>query len=83
MEKKKELQKQIDESLSKLRTLRDEIRVQAHLFGMELKQAWAALEPRVLKAEEAALEVTEVSAAALGGAIQALIEFLKTTKKKI
>ena len=77
-----ELQKTIDNNLKKLRTLRDEIRVQAHLFGMEMKAAWKDLEPRVIKAEEAAVEATAVSAAALGGAIQALIEFQKSSSKK-
>ena len=34
-----------------LRGLRDEIRVQMHLAGMDLKKEWEKLEPRVSEAE--------------------------------
>ncbi len=35
-----------------LRALRDEIRLELHLAGMEAKEAWRRLEPRVREAEE-------------------------------
>lgn len=74
---KLDYQHQIDLSLQNLRTARDEIRVQAHLLGMELKQKWEQLEPELVHAENAAKHATEASAAALGSAVQALIEFRK------
>jgi uncharacterized protein involved in exopolysaccharide biosynthesis len=39
-------------SVEKLRQLRDEIRVKAHLAGMEAKAGWEALEPRLAALEE-------------------------------
>ena len=76
-----DLQAQVDKNLQKLKTLRDEVRVRAHLFSMELKDAWNELEPKLTSAELAAKKATEASAAALGGAIEALIEFQGRTKK--
>lgn len=34
-----------------LRTLADEVRVRLHLAGMEAKDAWAKLEPKLVKYE--------------------------------
>lgn len=41
-----------------LKTLRDEIRVQAHLGSMELKEQWAKLEPRMIEADKYVEEVS-------------------------
>jgi hypothetical protein len=70
-----ELQNRIDNNLQKLRTLRDEVKVRAHLFSMDMLDQWKKLEPKVVQAELAAKKATEASAAALGGAIEALIQF--------
>jgi hypothetical protein len=77
-----DLQKQVDKNLQKLRTVRDEVRLHAHLFNMELKEAWEKLEPKLTQAELKAKKATEASAVALGGAIEALIEFQSRTKKQ-
>lgn len=74
---KPDYQHQIDLSLQALRTARDEVRVQAHLLGMNLKQKWQQLEPQLVHAESAAAQATAASAEALGAAVQALIEFRK------
>jgi len=48
----KDLKGELERSAALLRTLRDEVRVQIHLSGMEAKDAWHKLEPSL----EAALE---------------------------
>jgi hypothetical protein len=49
-----DLKKDLRRMLDDLATLRDEIRVDLHLGGMELKDRWAALEKELHKAEEGA-----------------------------
>ncbi|MBN1207702.1 MAG: hypothetical protein JXB05_22750 [Myxococcaceae bacterium] len=49
------------ENLGKLKTLRDEIRVDLHLAGMEAKDKWKELEPRFRDAERLVDDVSEVS----------------------
>ncbi|MCC6551473.1 MAG: hypothetical protein IT372_00440 [Polyangiaceae bacterium] len=55
----------LQKSLEALQTIRDEIRVRIHLAGMDAKDAWAKLEPRLYEAERLAAEVSETSRAAL------------------
>lgn len=76
------LKKHVETALRDLKTLRDEIRVQAHLLSMEAKQRWSEIEPHIARAEQAALEASEVSAAVLGAALQTLIEFQANNKTK-
>lgn len=47
-----------------LRGLRDEIRVQAHLAGMDLKKEWEKLEPRLNEAEQMVDAISSASVAA-------------------
>jgi hypothetical protein len=47
-----ELKKDMRRMLDDLATLRDEIRVDLHLAGMDLKDRWSALETELHKAEE-------------------------------
>lgn len=47
-----------------LRGLRDEIRVQAHLAGMDLKKEWEKLEPRLNEAEQMVDAISAASVAA-------------------
>ena len=44
---------------SQLRQLADEIRVRVHLAGMDAKDAWAKLEPRVHDFERRAAEAAD------------------------
>lgn len=41
-----------------LKTLRDEIRLQIHLGGMDVKEQWAKLEPRMIEADRYVEEVS-------------------------
>jgi TRAP-type C4-dicarboxylate transport system substrate-binding protein len=69
----KELKAELEKSLAMLRTLRDEIRVRAHLATMEVKQRWNDLEPRVQDAvEQAAKDVSETSHTAVKDLTEAL-----------
>lgn len=49
------------ENLGRLKTLRDEIRVDVHLAGMDAKDKWKELEPVMRDAEKLADEVSDVS----------------------
>jgi hypothetical protein len=62
----KDLKAELEKSAALLRTLRDEVRVQIHLSGMEAKDAWHKLEPGLEAAlERAAKDVSNGSHAAL------------------
>jgi transposase len=72
----KELKAELDKSVALLRTLRDEIRVKAHLAGMNAKDQWRDLEPRLEAAvERAAKDVSEASRQAVADATEALKRF--------
>lgn len=72
----KELRAELDKSVALLRTLRDEIRVKAHLAGMSAKDQWRDLEPRLEAAvEQAAKDVSEASKKAVADATEALKKF--------
>ena len=60
-----QIRQQLHDSLQSLRTLRDEIRIDLHLAGMEAKDKWRALEPHFEEAERFAREVSETSRTAL------------------
>jgi hypothetical protein len=69
-----DLKAEMKKSLELLRTLRDEVRVQMHLGGLEAKRRWNELEPRLEQVEQAAREMTEASRAAVGDAVKSLKE---------
>ena len=68
-----------------LRALRDEIRLELHLAGMEAKEAWKKLEPRIRDAEEKVeRSVTSATHAALKELTDSVREFrasLRTPKE--
>lgn len=67
---------EMDKNLSKLATLRDEIRVQLHLASLDAKQEWnEKLEPKVLEVEGAAKQATEASRAAIEDLVGRLEKF--------
>jgi hypothetical protein len=62
----KDLKAELEKSAATLRTLRDEVRVQIHLGGLDVKDAWRKLEPRLETAlGRAATEVSDASRAAV------------------
>jgi hypothetical protein len=76
-----QLKGDIKKGLEALRTLRDEVKVQIHLAGMEAKEHWGKLEPRLEAVERAAQEATESSREALNETLKLVREFLGTLKK--
>jgi hypothetical protein len=68
--------KELNEVMSKLYTLRDEIRVKMHLASMDAKDRWSAIEDQVERIERAATEQAAVATrAAVTEAIKKLIKF--------
>lgn len=74
--KQKSVSVQIEEALSELETVTDEIRVKLHLAGMDANDAWnKTLEPRLLEAREHAREAKDASKAAIRDTVKAFKEF--------
>jgi hypothetical protein len=73
-----ELKAELRKNLDTLRTLRDEIRVQVHLAGMEVKDAWNNLEPKLFEAEKLVEEVTEASRHRMNEILKKFQEFQAT-----
>ena len=73
-----DLKQTITDSLSVLRRLRDEIRLNIHLARMDAKDRWHALEPQFSVAEKAALELSEVSKRTVQATVEAF-ELLKAS----
>ncbi len=46
-----DVRKQFEHDLTELKKMRDEIRVKLHLAGMEVKERWKLLEPRLEEIE--------------------------------
>jgi orotidine-5'-phosphate decarboxylase len=75
----KKVSGELEKSLEKLRTLRDEVRVRAHLAKMDVKDRWHELEPRVADVvEQAAKTASEASRIAVTEAIEALEKLRKS-----
>lgn len=72
-ETSKKLRTEFEENLERLRTLRDEVRLKAHLAKQDVKDSWRELEPRVTAlVGQAAKSASEVSRTAVTEAIHAL-----------
>lgn len=72
----KPLSKQIEEALTELETVTDEIRVKLHLAGMDANDTWSkTFEPRLDDARAHAREAKEASKAAIKDTLKAFKEF--------
>jgi hypothetical protein len=69
---KAELKKELEKGVTRLQTLRDEVRVRLHLAGMDLKDQWNKLEPHLEEVEKKAGEVTDEARTMLGEAVKKL-----------
>lgn len=66
MSDKTPVQAQIQTSLDTLAALRDEVRLQLHLAGMDAKQSWNdVLEPQIEEANKMAEDATAISQKAI------------------
>jgi dsDNA-specific endonuclease/ATPase MutS2 len=69
-----EQETELQESLARLQTLRDEVRVKLHLAGMDAKDEWQKLEAHIANVENAAQEFSEAAHARI-------VELLKKIEK--
>jgi lipid II:glycine glycyltransferase (peptidoglycan interpeptide bridge formation enzyme) len=69
---KAELKKELEKGVTKLQTLRDEVRVRLHLASLDLKDQWNKLEPHLEEVEKKAHEVTDDARAKLAEAVKKL-----------
>jgi uncharacterized coiled-coil DUF342 family protein len=58
-EGKETLRTRINEGIGELKAMRDEIRIKLHLAGMDAKDAWAKIEPRIDKLEAQARDLRD------------------------
>lgn len=77
-----ELKEQLQRSMKHLETLRDEIRLEIHLAGMDAKDSWKKLEHRFSDAETVAREVSHASRQALEETLEAFKSFRDSLGKK-
>jgi hypothetical protein len=75
------IQAQLRDTLSQLARLRDEVRVQAHLAGMDAKKAWDELEPKLAEADRLAEKASEESLRAAKDALRKVVELGNSLKK--
>jgi hypothetical protein len=65
----------INDRIDELKTLRDEIRVDLKLAGMDLRDEWKKLEKRIPEATRLAAEIKDVAAQALDEVIAEVRRF--------
>jgi hypothetical protein len=75
----KQMRDWMHENLGKLKTLRDEIRVDLHLAGMDAKDKWKEMEPKFRDAEKLVQDVSEAS----GKAMDEMVEHFRTFRDSI
>jgi hypothetical protein len=77
-----ELKVEVQKGVDLLRTLRDQIRVDIHLAGMEAKTRWQQqLEPRISKLEQMARKATKEARATIDQTVSDLKEFRESMKR--
>lgn len=78
---REEQKKQIEDNLNRLRALRDQIRLDVHLAGMEAKERWDKLEPRFEDAQQLAKQINEVSRKAIAEIVDRFEAFRDSLKR--
>jgi hypothetical protein len=76
-----ELRAEVKKGLERLQALRDELRVQSHLAGMDAKKRWDELEPKLADVERAAEEATEASRTLVADTVKALQSLRDSIRK--
>lgn len=69
------------ENLGRLKTLRDEIRVDIHLASMDAKDKWKEMEPVMRDAEKLADEVSDVSRRAMEDLVEKFRRFRESVRQ--
>jgi len=75
----KQMRDWMHENLGKLKTLRDEIRVDLHLAGMDAKDKWKEMEPKFRDAEKLVEDVSDASRKAM----DEMVEHFRTFRESI
>ena len=57
----RDLERQLGDMADELKRLRDELRVRLHLAGLDVRDRWRELEPKLAQPEKLAHEVNETS----------------------
>lgn len=74
--------KWLEDAMSTLRSLRDEVRVDLHLASMEAKTRWKEeVEPRIHDAERLAGELSTVSERAVNDALEKIRQFKQSLQR--
>jgi ElaB/YqjD/DUF883 family membrane-anchored ribosome-binding protein len=77
----KDVKAELEKSIAHLRTLRDEVKVQLHLGGLDAKEEWRRLEPRLESAlERAGKEVSAASKTLVEDVTEAVRTFRKSLR---
>jgi len=79
-ESKRELSPQLKKDLEALQTLRDEVRVRAHLGSMEVKRRWSEIEPHLEQLLQSAKTLGDASVTAVREALERLREIRQALK---
>ncbi|WP_394841684.1 hypothetical protein LZC95_32000 [Pendulispora brunnea] len=66
------LKAEIEKGISRMQTLRDEVRVRLHLAGMDAKEEWDKLEPSLVDIERKAEDFTDATRRAVEDALKRL-----------
>jgi hypothetical protein len=77
----KQMREWMNENLGKLKTLRDEIRVDLHLAGMDAKDKWKEMEPKLRDAEKLLDEVSESSRKAMEEMVERFRNFRESLRR--
>jgi len=78
-----DVQRTVEDTLSDLQTLAGEIRVRMHLAGMDAKDAWNKLEPKLQELEQRAERTTEKASHDLHDMAQDLKKRFKKLRQDI
>ena len=78
----RDLEKQLREMADDLKRMRDELRVRLHLAGLDVRDRWNELEPRIGNAEKFAHEVNETSRRKLSELRDGLRDLLERVRRE-
>ena len=67
-----DLRNEVQQTLAELTTLRDELRVRAHLFGMDVRAALDRLDPQYLQMRDALRDAKDEALVSLSHGVSAL-----------
>lgn len=81
--KNEELKGRLQESITTVKRIGDEIRLEIHLAGMELKDQWRELEPKLQHAERTAKTLSEQSLHAVDELVRQIEDFRASLKQNL